>query len=237
MIYNKIVLKLTGQIFTSEHGEKYNDAQAQKIIQEIKPVFDQGAKIIIVIGAGNLFRGRDKKIPNFSEDKADKMGMLGTAMNGLYLQEALKCMHINARLFASTEMDYFMPYFTKETADKALEKYRLIIISCGIGKTRCTTDHASIAHALTLKAEAILKGTEVDGVFDRDPKLYKKVKFIPEISYKEMMKLEFEKIFDNSGLSIAIDKKIKIPTHIFNIFGKGNFLKIMEGEKIGSKIY
>ncbi len=235
LVYKKIVLKLTGQIFRNK-DENYNHPQTRNIIEEIKPVFDRGAKIIIVIGGGNIFRGRDIQIPGFPQDNADKMGMFGTGMNGLYLQGLMECLNIKARLFASTEMNYFMPYYTRDAATKALEEYGIIIISCGMGRTHCTTDYASVAYALDLNAEAILKGTRVDGLYDKDPKLHKRAKLIPEISYRETLKLELEKIFDNSGLGVALDKKIQIPTHIFSIFEKKNFLRLMEGEKIGSKI-
>lgn len=237
LIYKRIVLKLSGQIFQGkDKNETHNHANTRKIIEEIIPVAERGVKIIIVIGAGNIFRGRDSQIPGFPEDDADKMGMLGTASNGIYLRGAMAKLDIKAGLFAATAMDYFMPYYTRETASKSLDENGIIIITCGMGRTCCTTDHASVAYALDMKAEAILKGTKVEGLYNRDPKEYKRVKLIPEISYKEALQLEIEKIFDNSGFGIAKDKKLQIPLHIFNIFEKGNLLRLMEGEKIGSKI-
>jgi len=235
LIYKKILLKLTGQIFKNRE-DIYNHPQTKNIVEEIIPVHERGTKIIIVIGGGNIFRGRELQIPGFPEDKSDKMGMLGTSMNGLYLQGLMECLNVKTDLFAATKMDYFASYYTREAAHKSLEELGIIIICCGMGRTLCTTDYASVAYALDLKAEAILKGTKVEGLYDKDPKLHKRAKLIPEITYGDALKLDIEKIFDNSGFGIAKDRKIQIPTHIFNIFGKKNFLRLMEGEKIGSKI-
>ncbi len=235
LIYKKIVLKLTGQIFSCSSAP-YNSPRVGKAVEEIKAALEQGIKIIMVVGGGNIFRGRDINIPGFMKNRADHMGMLATGMNAIFLEQIMKLQNVSAKVFTAIKMDEVADYYTSERANAALEKHGIIIASCGLGKPYCSTDYASMVYALDLDAEAILKGTKVDGLYDKDPKTERKAKLIPEISYKKAILLELEKIMDTSALGLARDRKTDIPIHIFNIFEKGNLLRLLQGEKIGSKI-
>ncbi|MDP3052244.1 MAG: UMP kinase [bacterium] len=240
LLYDKIVLKLTGQIF-STHDSLFNAPRTGRVVDEIKAVLEQGVKIAIVIGGGNIFRGRDVQMASFeagSDDReaGDKMGMLGTAINSLFFKRIMKKMALKKRILTAIRMDGIAEYYTSERAQDILEQDSAVVIACGLGKPYCSTDYASVVYALDLGAKAVLKGTKVDGLYDKDPKTDKKAKLIPEISYKKAIGLGLEKIMDTSALGLVIDRKENLPIHIFNIFEKGNLLRLLSGEKIGSKI-
>ena len=237
LIYNRIILKLTGQVFSSSNS-LFNSPRIGKIAEEIKIIFEHGVKIIIVVGGGNIFRGREVQIPGFNRNRADWMGMLATVMNAIFLEQIMALRDVKAKVFSAIKMDEVAEYYTLEKLNAALEKDEgVIIIGGGLGKPYCSTDYASMVYAIDLNAGAILKGTKVDGLFDKDPKTNKKVNLISEISYKKAIQLGLEQIMDTSALGLAIDRKENIPIHIFNIFEKGNLLRLLQGEKIGSKIY
>jgi uridylate kinase len=235
-IYNRVILKLTGQVFSGSDS-LFNSPRIGKIAEEIKTVSEHDVKIIIVVGGGNIFRGRDVQIPGFNRNRADWMGMLATVMNAIFLEQIMALQDIKVKVFSAIRMDEVTGYYTLEKLDAALKKNEgVIIIGGGLGKPYCSTDYASMVYAIDLNTEAILKGTKVDGLFDKDPKTNKKAKLIPEISYKKAIQLELEKIMDTSALGLAIDRKENLPIHIFNIFEKGNLWRLFQGEKIGSKI-
>ncbi len=235
-IYDKIVLKLTGKAFSSS-GSLFNSPRIGKITDEIKSVLEQGVKIIMIVGGGNIFRGRDITIKGFKRNRADYMGMLATGLNSLFLEQIMALRGIKTKIFTAIKMDEVAEYYTCEKAAISLKENGIIIVSCGLGKPYCSTDYASVVYALDLGAKAVLKGTKVDGLFDKDPKTDKKAKLIPEISYKKALSLGLEKIMDTSALGLLIDRKANFPIHIFNIFEKGNLLRLIMGEKIGSKIF
>ena len=222
MGYKRIILKLTGEIFS--HGNK-------TIAEEIKKTWTTRTQIAVVIGGGNIVRGRE--LPNTDEEARDYMGMLATVINALALQDALKKLGVSVRTQTAIEMKYLAEPFIPKKAIRHLEKERLVILACGTGHPHCTTDYAAVLRALELKADAILKGTKVAGIYKNFPDTSE---IFTEISYGEVQKLRIKNIFDNAALGLMIDAQRKIPTHIFNIFEKENLQNVLRGEPIGTKI-
>jgi uridylate kinase len=258
-IYKRIILKITGEAF-SRSERALNMHAAEKIADEIETAHKLGVQMGIVVGGGNIVRGRDLK--NIDRVVADQMGMLATLINALYLQDILERRSIEAgtqvpteiaeslkhkelelrkiavRTQTAVEIKPFAEPFIRRKAIAHLERGIIIILACGTGNPFCSTDDAAILRALELKAEAILKGTKVNGLYKHFPPSKKTEKPIEEISLQEALKLKTQDILDNAALGRLIDAKVSIPIHIFNIVSeKGNLLKILRGEKIGSKIF
>lgn len=233
-IYKRIVLKLTGEAF-SLAGHILNMHAAEKIADEIEAAYKLGVEIAIMVGGGNIMRGRD--IKNIKRETADKMGMTATFINVLFLQDTLEKRNIEVRTQTAVEIRSFAELYISRRAERHLQKKRIVIFGYGSGLPRCSTDYAGMLKAYDIGAEALLKGTKVvDGLYDKDPRLNKNAKLIPEISYKDLAKLNFIDIIDHAAFGLVMDSPEKIPIHIFNILKKNNLKRVLLGEKIGSKI-
>lgn len=232
-IYKRIILKITGEVFyRNEHV--INQFARRDLVNEIETAHKLGIEIGIVLGGGNIVRGRD--FPDVEKATADKMGMLSTVINALFLQDGLEKRNLSVRTQTAIEMRQIAEPLISRKAIRHMEKGRVVILACGTGNPYFTTDSAAMLRAYELNADALLKGTKVDGLHDRDPNKDKRAKLIPEISYADAQKMELENIMDNAALGLVRDNSKKIPLHIFNILKKGNLYRILQGEKIGSKI-
>ncbi|PIU99526.1 MAG: UMP kinase [Candidatus Tagabacteria bacterium CG_4_10_14_0_2_um_filter_40_13] len=233
-IYKRIILKITGEAFSGgEHP--VNMHSTKKIADEIGAVHKLGVQMGIVVGGGNIARGRD--LLSIDRAPADYIGMSATVTNALFLQAMLEKRGISARTQTAIEMREFAEPFIYRKAIRHMEKGRIVILACGTGHSYCSTDYAAMLRAYELNAEALLKGTKVDGLYTDDPRKKKSAKLISEISYQDAIKSNVKDIMDNAAFGLALDNPKKIPLHIFNIFEKNNLLKIIQGEKIGSKIF
>jgi len=233
-IYKRIILKITGEAFSG--GERTIKRHAvEKISDEIEALHKLGVQMGIVIGAGNIIRGRDFQDLN-DDGTIDYAGMMATVPNILVLQKILEKRNIVVRTQTAIRMEEVAEPYILRKAISHLEKGRIVIFGCGTGNSKSTTDSAAMLRAYELNADALLKGTKVDGLYTDDPKK-KSAKFIPEITYQKALESNFKDIMDNAALGLALDNSRKIPIHIFNIFKKGNLLKVLQGKKIGSKIY
>ncbi len=234
-IYKRIILKITGEAF-HRNERALNQFARRELVNEIEAAYRLGTEIGIVLGGGNIARKRD--FPDVEEATADKMGMLATVINSLFLQDGLEKRGIVVRTQTAIEMRQIAELSISRKAARHLEKKRIVILACGTGNPYFSTDTAAMLRAYELNADAILKCTKVDGLYDHDPVREKKTaKLIPEISYDEAQKMDFKNIMDNAALGLVRDNAKKIPLHIFNIFKKDNLKKLLLGEKIGSKIY
>jgi uridylate kinase len=263
-IYKRIILKISGEAF-SRSERALNMHAAEKIADEIEAAHKLGVQMGVVVGGGNIVRGRDLK--NIDRVVADQMGMLATLINALYLQDILERRSVEAsapqvpsevaekiteslkheelelrkiavRTQTAVEIKPFAEPFIRRKAIAHLGKGIIIILACGTGNPFCSTDDAAILRALELKAEAVLKGTKVGGLYKHYPPSKKTEKPIAEITLQEAINLKTQDILDNAALGRLIDAKVSIPIHIFNIVSeKGNLKKILFGEKIGSKIF
>jgi uridylate kinase len=233
-IYKRIILKITGEAF-HRNERSINQFARRDLIDEIEEAYRLGVEIGIVLGGGNIVRGRD--LSDVEREIADKMGMLATVINALFLQDGLEKRNIAVRTQTAIEMREIAEPLISRRASRHMEKGRIVILACGTGHSHCTTDYAAMLRAYELNAEALFKGTKVDGLFTGDPK-NKDAKLIMEISYQEAQKSDFKDILDNAAFGLVNDNLRKIPLHIFNILKpKRNLVRLLLNEKIGTKIY
>ncbi|OHA13322.1 MAG: hypothetical protein A2909_00370, partial [Candidatus Tagabacteria bacterium RIFCSPLOWO2_01_FULL_39_11] len=239
-IYKRVILKISGEALKLKQSfiniedaelsiskQSFVSAKAAEFIaEEIKPVLGLGVQIGIVVGGGNVVRGCELEKQGFSRDVADNMGMTATIINAQALQDVLERKYgIVTRVQSAVEIKRFVEPYIPRRALRHFEKNRVVILAGGTGNDYCTTDNAAVTRAYELRADAVLKGTKVNGLYDKDPVYYKTAKLIPKISYQEFLKAGFSGIIDNQAIGIIIDAKEKIPIHIFNIFTKGNFYR------------
>src|SRR6266704_1702313 len=231
--YQRILLKLSGESFQGPQGFGIHGETIQAIARELKEVHQLGVQTAIMVGGGNIFRGARQK--GFEIDRAtgDYMGMLATVINALALQDALEKEGVFTRVLSAIEMKEVSEPFIRRRAIRHLEKERVVIFAAGTGNPYFSTDTAAALRAMEIKAEAILKATKVDGIYDADPMLVKDAKKFTEISYMEVLKQGL-KVMDSTAISLCKDNNL--PIIIFNLNQTGNIRRVVTGEKIGSLV-
>lgn len=234
-IYKRVILKLTGEIFR-KNGDNLNEEAAVAAAKEIKSVHDLGVEVAVVFGGGNIVRGRNFIGSRVLEPaSADYMGMLATVINGLLLHDAVAYCGMDARLMTALEIKKVAEPYIQKRARKHLDKKRVVIMVGGIGEPGYTTDNTALSRAVDINAQAIIKGTKVDGVFSDDPKEKPDAVFLPEVRIEDMIRNpSLMGIFEETAL--IRNKKYKIPIHVINIFTEGNLRRLLLGEKVGSHI-
>ena len=201
------------------------------ISKEIKTVYGLGVEVAIVIGGGNIFRGIAASANGMDRATADYMGMLATVINALALQDALEKKGVYTRVMSAIEMKELAEPYIRRRAVRHLEKGRVIIFAAGTGNPYFTTDTAASLRAMEIHADVILKGTKVDGVYDRDPVKDKRAKKYNELTYIDVLKKEL-KVMDATAISLCMDNKL--PIIVFNLKTKGNIERIVKGNKVGT---
>jgi len=201
------------------------------ISKEIKGIHGLGVEVAIVIGGGNIFRGIAASASGMDRATADYMGMLATVINALALQDALEKKGIFTRVMSAIEMKELAEPYIRRRAVRHLEKGRVIIFAAGTGNPYFTTDTAASLRAMEIHADVILKGTKVDGVYDRDPVKDKKAKKYNELTYIDVLKKGL-KVMDATAISLCMDNNL--PIIVFNLKLRGNIEKIVRGEKVGT---
>src|SRR5712664_544380 len=231
--YKRIVLKLSGESFQGPQGFGIHGETIQAIASELKDVHSLGVQIAIMVGGGNIFRGARQK--GFEIDRAtgDYMGMLATVINALALQDALEKQGVYTRVMSAIEMNQVAEPFIRRRALRHLEKGRIVIFAGGTGNPYFSTDTAASLRAMEIKADAILKATKVDGIYDADPEQIPDAKFFAAISYREVLNQNL-KVMDSTAISLCKDNNL--PIIIFNLNHRGNIRKVVIGEKIGSLV-
>ena len=234
MEYKRIVLKLTGEAFSG--GSELLDVKAVEFIaKEIKEAKELGVDVAVVVGGGNIVRGSQlSERAGVERITADHMGMLATTINALLLGSLLEELGVPTRVQTAIEMKQIAEPYIRKRALKHLDAGRVVIFSCGTGNPHFSTDTAAVLRASEIKADAILKGTKVDGIYDDDPVKNREAHFIPEISYDEAFQKRL-RFMDAAAIGFAMDIYPK-PIHVFNIFTKGNLARVVQGEGVGSKI-
>lgn len=231
MKYKRILLKLSGEALTGGVGFGISHSSVADLVHEIKEVHDLGVQMAIVIGGGNIFRGREAEA--MDRAAADYMGMLATVINALALQDALEKLGVFTRVMTAIEMrDLAEPYIRRRTI-RHMEKGRVVVLAGGTGNPYFSTDTAASLRAMELNAEVIFKGTKVDGVYDKDPMIHKDAKMFDSVGYLDVLKLGL-KVMDTTSISMCMDNQL--PVVVFNMFKKGNFKKVVKGEKIGTVV-
>ncbi len=231
--YKRILLKLSGEslIGNLSHGIDFDTTKS--IAEEIKEIHDLGVEIAIMIGGGNIFRGIRGTEAGIDRASADYMGLLGTIMNGIALQDALEKIGVFTRHICAIEVKAVAEPFIKKRVIRHLQKRRVIIFTAGIGSPFFTTDTAAALRALEIRAEVVLKATKVDGVYSADPMLDKEAKKFSTIKYLDVIKKGL-KVMDATAISLC--KENNLPIVVFNLKKSGNIKKAVLGQKVGTKI-
>ncbi len=234
MKFKRILLKLSGEALMGERSYGIDPNRLNIYAKEIKEIFDFGIEIAIVIGGGNIFRGVSGSSEGVDRVQADYMGMLATVVNGLALQSALENMKIPTRLQSALKIEAVAEPYIKRKAVRHLEKGRVVIFSAGTGNPFFTTDSAAVLRAIEINSDVIIKGTRVDGVYDEDPEKNKEAVKFDSLSFKEVL-IKGLKVMDTTAFTLSQENKL--PIIVFDINKKGNLIRIVKGEKIGTKVY
>ena len=227
--YSRILLKLSGETLSGSDGKGIDFNSVLSICDEIKECHKLGVEIGIVVGGGNFWRGRSNA--NMDRCTADHIGMLATTMNALALQDAFKQLEVESRVQTGIEMRQIAEFYIKNRATRHMEKGRIVIFGCGTGSPFFSTDTAAALRAAEINANIIFKATNVDGVYTGDPKKDKSATKFDEITYIEVLNRKLN-VMDSTATSLCMDNNI--PMLVFDINQKGNLLKAVKGENIGT---
>ena len=233
LAFKRILLKLSGEALAAGQGFGIDNARIHEVAAELKDVHSLGVEIAIVVGGGNFFRGVAEQAKQMDRVSADHMGMLATVINALALQDALEKQDIYTRVMSAIEMHQVAEPFIRRRAMRHLEKKRVVIFAAGTGNPYFSTDTAASLRAMEIKADAILKATKVDGIYDADPVLVKDAKMFDTISYMDVIRKGL-KVMDTTAISLCKDNNL--PIVIFNLNRRGNIRRVVEGEKVGSLV-
>jgi uridylate kinase len=232
-VYQRILLKLSGESFQGPQGFGIHGDTIREIAEEVKEVHELGVEIAIMVGGGNIFRGARQK--GFEIDRAtgDYMGMLATVINALALQDSLEKAGVFTRVLSAISMQQISEPFIRRRAVRHLEKDRVIIFAAGTGNPYFSTDTAAALRGIEIKADVILKATRVDGIYDADPEQVASAKMFEGITYRDVLHQNL-KVMDSTAISLCMDNGM--PIVVFNMLPKGNLLRVVMGERVGSKV-
>ncbi len=233
-LYKRIILKLSGEALMGDLTYGISPETLQYMADEVKAAHDTGTEIAIVVGGGNIFRGMAAASQGMDRASGDYLGMLATVMNSLALQDALERTGIPTRVQSAISMHQMAEPYIRRRAIRHLEKGRVVIFAAGTGNPYFTTDTASVLRAEEIHADVLLKATKVDGVYDSDPVGNKSAVFIEEINYMDVLNRRL-KVMDTTAISLAMNNQLLLI--VFNLKIKGNIMRVLTGEKIGTKIY
>jgi uridylate kinase len=232
--YHRILLKLTGESLAGSSGSGIDATQAKEIAGRIKEVRTLGVDVAIVIGAGNLWRGKIGQEMGMDQATADYMGMLGTVMNALLLMDALEQQDVDTRVMTAIEMRSVAEPYIRRRAIRHLEKGRVVIFGGGTGNPFFSTDTAAALRATEIGADVLIKATKVDGVYDSDPKKNPNAKKFDEMKYIDTINLRLE-VMDPTAITMCMEHKL--PIHVLNLWDVGALKKALFGKKVGTIVH
>ena len=233
MHYKRILLKLSGEALMGEKQYGIDSNRLNEYAEEIKEVVEKGIEVAIVIGGGNIFRGLAGAATGMDRVQADHMGMLATVINGLALQSALEMNGVQTRLQSAIKINEVAEPFIRRRAMRHLEKGRVVIFGGGTGNPYFTTDSAAVLRAIEIEADVILKGTRVDGIYTADPEKDKNATKFDSISFHDVLKKGL-KVMDTTAFTLSQENEL--PIVVFDMNKKGNLLKIVDGQSIGTTV-
>lgn len=231
MEYKRILLKLSGEALMGDQQYGIDPDRLQDYAKQIKKVAEKGIEIAIVIGGGNIFRGLSGASQGMDRVQGDHMGMLATVINGLALQNALENEDIPTRLQTAISINEVAEPFIRRKAIRHLEKGRVVIFGGGTGNPYFTTDSAAVLRAIEIKADVILKGTRVDGIYTSDPEKDKDAVKFESISFNDVLKKGL-KVMDTTAFTLSHENEL--PIIVFDMNTPGNLEKVVLGKKIGT---
>ncbi|MDR9394768.1 UMP kinase [Roseovarius sp. SYSU LYC5161] len=226
-MFNRVLLKISGEALMGDQGYGLHPPTVERIAREVQSVHELGVEICMVIGGGNIFRGLQGSAQGMERTTADYMGMLATVMNALAMQSALEKRGVFCRVISAIRMDEVAEPYIRRRAVRHLEKKRVCIFAAGTGNPYFTTDTAATLRANEMTCEAILKGTKVDGVYDKDPVRHADAKRFEEVTYDEVL-AQHLKVMDASAIALARDNNL--PIIVFSLDEPGGFRSILAGD-------
>jgi uridylate kinase len=232
-VYSRVLLKLSGEALMGERPFGIDPDVVARIADEIREVHELGVQTAIVVGGGNIIRGMAAAAQGIDRVAGDHMGLLATVINGLALQDALEKRHVSNRLMSAVEVRQIAEPFIRRRAVRHLEKGRVVLFSGGTGNPFFTTDSAAALRANEIKADVLLKATRVDGVYDSNPEQNPDAKFLRTLSYRQALQSGLQ-VMDAAAIALCMDNGI--PIKVFNLRVRGNILRVVTGEDIGSLV-
>lgn len=233
MHYKRILLKLSGEALMGEQQYGIDPARLQEYAEDIKEIVDKGVEVAIVIGGGNIFRGLKGVGQGMDRVQGDHMGMLATVINGLALQSALEAAEMETRLQSAIDINEVAEPFIRRRAIRHLEKGRVVIFGGGTGNPYFTTDSAAVLRAIEVKADVILKGTRVDGIYTADPEKDPSATKFDHISFDDVLKKGL-KVMDTTAFTLSQENNL--PIVVFDMNTRGNLKRLVGGENIGTVV-
>ena len=233
MKYKRILLKLSGESLMGDQQYGIDNKQVLQYAQDIKSVREKGIEIAIVVGGGNIFRGLSAEKSGMDRAQADYMGMLATVINCMALQNALETVGVETRLQSAIKMEQVCEPYIRRRAMHHLEEGKIVIFGAGTGNPYFTTDTAASLRAIEMKADVVLKGTRVDGIYTADPEKDPTATRFDEISFQEVYDKGLN-VMDMTAITLCQENKL--PIIVFDMNKEGNFMKIASGEPIGTLV-
>jgi len=233
MNYKRILLKLSGESLMGDRQYGIDNNQVLQYAKDVKSVFDEGIEIAIVVGGGNIFRGLSAEKSGMERAQADYMGMLATVINCMAMQNALESIGVETRLQSAIKMEQICEPYIRRRAMHHLQDGKIVIFGAGTGNPYFTTDTAASLRAIEIKADVVLKGTRVDGIYTADPEKDPSATRYDEISYQEVYDKGLN-VMDMTAITLCQENKL--PIIVFDMNKPGNFMKIAKGEAIGTLV-
>lgn len=233
MNYKRILLKLSGEALMGSRQYGLDPERLKQYATDIKSIVDMGVQVALVIGGGNIFRGKDAADIGIEKVQGDHMGMLATLINGLALQSALENSGLYTRLMSAVQIDQIAEPYIRRRAVRHLEKNRVIIFGAGIGSPYFTTDTAAALRATEINADIVIKGTNVDGIYSADPRKDPSATKFDKVSFKEVYENRYE-VMDLTAFTLCEENKK--PILVFDMNVPGNLARVMKGDSIGTLV-
>ena len=232
-VFERILLKLGGEALAGEDGFGIDPLRAEYVAERVIQVRSMGVQVAIVIGAGNLWRGREGIERGMERATADYMGMLGTVMNSLALMDAIERAGANTRVMSAVEMRALAEPYIRRRAIRHLEKDRIVILGGGTGNHSFSTNTAAVLRAMEIEAGIVIKATKVDGIYDADPEKNPDAKRFEALTYIEALNLRLQ-VMDSTAISLCMDNQL--PLIVLNMWQEDSLIKAVMGEPIGTVI-
>ena len=232
-IFKRVVLKFSGEVLSGDKDFGISSDVIKSIASEISDAKATGVEIGLVIGGGNIFRGLNAEDSGIDRATGDQMGMLATIINSLAMQDALERANVETRVLTAIKMDEIAEPYIRRRAVRHLEKGRLTLFSAGTGSPYFTTDTAAALRAVEIGADILIKGTKVDGIFDRDPENDDGAKLIENLTYMDILEKNL-RVMDSTAISLCMENNL--PIAVYNMKKPGNLVRLLTGEKIGTTV-
>ena len=232
-IFKRVVLKFSGEVLAGDKEFGISADVVKSIASEISEAKATGVEIGLVIGGGNIFRGLNAGDSGIDRATGDQMGMLATIINSLAMQDALERADVETRVLTAIKMDEIAEPYIRRRAVRHLEKGRLTLFSAGTGSPYFTTDTAAALRAVEIGADILIKGTKVDGIFDKDPEKDDSAKLIEHLNYMDILEKNL-RVMDSTAISLCMENNL--PIAVYNMKKPGNLKRLLTGEKIGTTV-